>query len=197
MNDRFAAIAAYLKQNRQLAQVALVTLVVIAMSAWLWASTRTTITKANAEIATAAAIRATAERFSQQFVVASSAETEEWARTMAQVGEFSIPMSSRLSLAGSVSRIAEAAGLSNVIVRFVSGDSAATAGPRQMGDITLQLAPFGLALQGNGSALAVARTALRLPPAVEIRGLTLTGDSEELRAAFTLVVYLSEGGPSN
>ena len=197
MNDRFAAIAAYVRKNKQLAQVALVTVVVIAMSAWLWASTRTTITKANAEFATAAAIRATAERLSQQFVVASSAETEEWSRTMVEVAEFGIPMGSRLSLAGSVSRIAEAAGLSNVIVRFAAGDSAATAGPRQMGDMTLPPAPFSLALQGNGSALAVARTALRLPPAVEIRGLTLTGDSEQLGAAFTLVVYLSEGGPSN
>lgn len=197
MNDRFAPIAAYLRDNKQLAQVAAVTLVVVAMSVWLWASTRTTLTKANAEIATAAGVRETAERFSQQFVVASSAETEEWSRTMAQVGEFGIPMSSRLSLAGSVSRIAEAAGLSSVIVRFVSGDSAVTAGSRQMGDITLQPAPFSLALQGNGSALAVARTALRLPPAVEIRGLSLTGASEQLAATFTLVVYLSEGGSGN
>ncbi|HUR92382.1 MAG TPA: hypothetical protein VMY38_06890 [Gemmatimonadaceae bacterium] len=197
MNERFAAVPAYLKANSQLAQVAAVTVVVIAMSAWLWASTRATITKANAETAIAISIRETAERFSEQFVGASSAETEEWSSSMAQVAGFGIPMNSRLSLAGSVSRIAEASGLSRVIVRFVSADSAATAGPRQMGDVVLQPAPFGLSLHGDGSALAAARTVLRLPPAVEVRGLSLAGSSEQAGASFSLVVYLSEGGPSN
>lgn len=194
---QLAPVTAYLRANARLAQAAGITLVVVVMSIWLSMSARRTIAKADTETETAIAIRGTAERFSRQFVPVASAETDEWSRTTAQAAEYGVPMESRLALAGSVSRIAEAAGLTSVMVRFVGSDSVAAGSPRQMGEIVFQPAPFGMTLEGSGSALAVARTVLRLPPAVEISGLALSGDSDQLRATFSLAVYLSAGGPNN
>lgn len=188
-------VVGYLRENARIARVAGLTLLVVAFSLWTWMSTRDTIAELNAETDRAAAARQSADEFSNRFLPATVAETDEWARTAAAAAEYGVPAESRLSLAGSVSRIAEGAGLSGVMVRFVG--TAPEAPPRLLGDIVFQPAQFGLTLEGSGSALAVARAALRLPPPVEIAGVTLTGDSDQMRATFTLAVYLSPGGPND
>lgn len=194
---QLAPVIGYIGENAQSARLLVTTLLVVAASAWLSLSGRETTQKARAETESVVAIRETANRFARQFVLASSAETDEWSRTTAQAAEYGVPVEQRLSLAGSVSRIAEAAGLTSVMVRFAGSDSVAAANPRKFGDIVFQPAPFGLTLEGSGGAMAMARTVLRLPPATQISALTLSGDTEALRGVYQLGVYLPAGGSND
>lgn len=187
----------YFKDNSQLAMVFGLTAVVVAMSAWISITALATARDAKAQTEKASAIRATATRFAQQFLPASSSETDEWSRTTAEAGGFGISVDTRLSLAGATSRVAETSGLSRVMVRFVTTDSVGPARQRSLGDLVFQPASFGLVLDGTGSALSAARTVLRLPPATDVTGVSLSGETEGLKATFQLAVYLSAGGPQD
>lgn len=189
-----AALMAFFSRNAQLSKVFAVSGLIIALALWTTIGALSTIRKAKAETATAIASRETAARFARQFLPASSSETDEWARTTADAGGFGTSIDARLSLAGTASRVAETSGLRDVIVRFVGVDSAGAVPPRSLGDLTFQPASFGLWMEGSGSVVGVARTVLRLPPATEITAVTLTGETETLKAAFQLAVYLSAGG---
>lgn len=187
----------YVRKNRQGARLATVTALVVALSAWTSCSARGIMNEADAGIREAAALRETATRFSQRFLPASSVETDEWARTTEEVGRFASPESAQLSLAQTISRIAEVAGMSAAKASFTPPDTVGFVEPRAMGDFTFQTAPYGVRLEGSGSVLAVSRVILRLPPATEILSLSLDGDTDRPRATFQLAVYQSPGGPQN
>lgn len=173
-----------------------ITALVLAMSVWTTCSARDVTAKARTGIGEAVAVRDAATRIAQQFVPATTAETDEWARTTAEVAEFGTVDALKVSLAQTVSRIGEVAGLTSVRASFVPADSAGSVEPRNMGELTFGPASFGLRLEGNGSIGEVARVILRLPPATEITSLTLGGDGD-LKATFQLAVYQSPGGPQN
>ena len=187
----------YARANQQLARLAGVTALVVAMSAWTSYSAWKTVKAARAKTEEAVAIRTTATRFAQQFMPASTAESEEWARTTAEAAEFGSPAASKLSLAQTVSRIAEVAGMSGVRASFAGLDSAGAGQTRNLGDLTFEPATFGLRLEGSGSVSAVSRVILRLPPATEINSLSLSGNTDELKATFHLAVYQPAGGTQN
>lgn len=194
---KIAEAGAYLRKNQESAKIVSLTALVVAMSMWTSCSSRDVTREARAGIKEAVAIRETATRFSQQFLAATSGETDEWGRTTAEASEFGAPEASRISLAQTVSRIAEVAGMSSVKASFTPTDSVGLAETRNMGDLTFQPATYGLRLESNGNVGAASRVILRLPPAVEITVLTLTGDTEQLKAIFQLAVYQPAGGPQN
>lgn len=192
---KLAEAGAYLKQHRQPASVAGVTALVVALSAWTACSAREITKEARAGVVEAAAIRATATRFSQQFMPATTGETDEWARTTAEAAEFGTPEALKVATAQTVSRIAETAGLSSVRASFTPVEGLAET--RNIGDLTFRPATFGLRLEGNGTIAAVSRVILRLPPSTEITSLSLAGDSDALKATFQLAVYQPAGGAQN
>ena len=188
---------AYLRANQQLSRLAGVAALVVAMSAWTSCSAWKTTKVAREKTEEAVAIRATAERFAQQFMPASTAESEEWSRSTAEAAEFGSPEAAKLSLAQTVSRIAEVAGMSGVRASFAGLDSAGAAQSRNLGDLTFESATFGLRLEGSGSVPAVSRVILRLPPSTEINSISLSGNTDELKATFHLAVYQPAGGTQN
>lgn len=192
-----ADAVAYLAKNAQTAKLAAVTALVVGMSAWTSCAAREITKEARADTREAGAIRATATRFSQQFVPATTGETDEWARTTGAAAEFGSPEPLRLSLLEIVSRTAEVAGMSTVSATFTPTESVGLADTRKMGDLTFQPGTFGLRLEGNGTISAVSRVILRLPPSTEITSLSLAGDTDELKATFQLAVYQPAGGSQN
>jgi hypothetical protein len=188
--------AAFIKRHLGSVRLAGITALVVAMSAWTTCSARDATAKARTGIDEAVAVRAAATRITQQFVPATTAETDEWARTTAEVAEFGTADALKVSLAQTVSRIGEVAGLTSVRASFVPTDSVGGVEPRNIGELTFAPASFGLRLEGNGSIGEVARVILRLPPATEITSLTLGGDGD-LKATFQLAVYQPAGGPQN
>lgn len=190
-------VGAYLRKNQQSARMVGVTVLVVAMSAWTSCSARKITNEAEADIIEAVTIRETATRFAQQFIPASTGETDEWGRTTQEAAEFGAPEALKVSLAQTVSRIAEVAGMSTVKASFTPSDSAGLAETRSMGDLTFQPATFGLRLEANGNVSAVSRVILRLPPATEITSLSLAGNLDQLKATFQLAVYQPAGGPQN
>ena len=193
---KLAEAGAYLKKNEQLARIAGLTALVVAMSAWTSCSALKITKAAETGIAEAVAIRETATRFSQQFLPASTGETDEWQRTTQEAAEFGTTEAMKMSLAQTVSRIGEVAGMSTVKASFIGSDAIGLADTRNMGDFTFQPAGFGLRLEANGTVPDVSRVILRLPPAVEITSLSLAG-SGDVKATFLLAVYQSAGGPQN
>lgn len=186
---------AFLKRNQDAVKLAGFTALVVAMSAWTSCSAREVTAKARTGIDEAEAIHATATRFSQQFVPATTGETDEWARTTGEAAEFGTAEALKVQLAQTVSRVAEAAGMSSAKASFTSSEAVGLAETRTMGDLTFQPAPFGMQLEASGSIPELARVILRLPASTEITSLTLSGDSEALKATFQLAVYQSAGGP--
>lgn len=186
---------ALLKRHQDSLKLAGFTALVIALSAWTSCSARETAATARSGIDEAVAIRTTATRFSQQFVAATTGETDEWARTTAEAAEFGTSEALKVQLAQTVSRVAEAAGMSSAKASFTSVESVGLAETRTMGDLVFQPAPFGMRLEASASIPEVARVILRLPPAVEITSLSLSGDTDALKATFQLAVYQSGGGP--
>lgn len=186
-----------LQRNQHVAKLAAVTAVVVAMSAWTSCSAWAISKEARAGIEEAAAIRATADRFSRQFVPATTGETDEWARTSSDAAEFGSPEALKVATAQTVSRIAETAGLSRARASFAPVEAVGPLAPRNMGDLVFQPATFGIVLDGNGTLSAVSRVILRLPPSTEITSLSLAGDSDELKATFQLAVYQPAGGAQN
>lgn len=198
MKDLKLAVALeFLKTNLQAARLAGVTALVVALSAWTSCNAAKIATDAETGIQEAVAIRETATRFSTQFMPASSAESDEWARTTLEAAAFGSPEPSRLSLAQTVSRIAEVAGLSRARASFTPADSVGYADARVLGDLAFNPASYGLRLEGSGGVGAVGRVILRLPPATEITAVSLTGDNGDIRATFHLAVYEPGGGPQN
>ncbi len=186
---------ALLQRHQDSLKLAGFTALVIAMSAWTSCSARETAAAARSGIDEAVAIRTTATRFSQQFVAATTGETDEWARTTAEAAEFGTSEALKVQLAQTVSRVAEAAGMSSAKASFTPVESVGLAETRTMGDLVFQPAPFGMRLEASGNIPELARVILRLPPAVEITSLTLAGDTDGLKATFQLAVYQSGGGP--
>jgi hypothetical protein len=187
----------FLRRNQHSAMMTGVTALVVAMSAWTSCSARTIAKDAEARIGEAAAIRATATRFSQQFMPATTGETDEWARTTAEAAEFGTPEALRVATAQTVSRIGEVAGLSTARASFTPVEAVGLAETRNMGDLVFQPATFGLRLEGNGTISAVSRVILRLAPSTEITSLSLAGDTYALKATFQLAVYQPAGGTQN
>lgn len=194
---KLAEAGAYLKKNEHLARIAGLTALVVAMSTWTSCSALKVTKVAETGIAEAVAIRETATRFSQQFVAATTGETDEWQRTTQEAAEFGTPEAMKMSLAQTVSRIGEVAGMSTVKASFIGPEAVGVAETRDMGEISFQPATFGLRLEANGSVSEAARVILRLPPAVEITSLSLGGNADDLKATFVLAVYQSAGGPQN
>lgn len=190
------AATAFLRGNAHAARLSALTLTVVALSAWTSCAARTTERDATARIEEAATVRESATRFSSGLVAATSGEIEEWSRTTEEAAEFGSAEEVRFSLAQTVSRIAEVAGMSGVRASFVPSDSVVAAGARSVGDLVFQPSSYGLRLEGSGSVAAIARTVLRLPPATEIASLSISGDNQ-LRATFLLSVYKSSGGGQN
>lgn len=197
MDLKLAEATGYLKKNQHVARIAGVTALIVAVSAWTSCSALAVTTEARPDIAEAAAIRETATRFERQFLGATTGETDEWARTTAEAAEFGTPEALKLSLAQTVSRIAEVAGLSGVMASFTPTDSVGLAETRSFGDLAFGPATYGLRLEGSGSGAAVSRLILRLPRSTEITSVSLAGDVNALKATFQLAVYQSEGGPQN
>lgn len=193
----FAEIGAYLKRNQSTGKLATITVLIVAMSAWTSCSALKVTKRAGIGIDEAVAVRAAATRISQQFVPATTGETDEWARTTQEASEFGTTEALKVALAQTVSRIGEVAGMSGVKASFAGADSLGSAGPRTIGELTFQPASFALRLEGSGSVGAMSRVVLRLPPAIEITSLTLGGDSGALKGTFQLAVYQSPGGPQN
>lgn len=189
--------AGFLRRNQHSTMVTTLTALVVAMSAWTSCSARAIATEAETKIAEAAALRATATRFSQQFMPATTGETDEWARTTAEAAEFGTPEALRVATAQTVSRIAEVAGLSRARASFTPVEAVGLAETRSMGDLIFEPATYGLRLEGNGTSTAVARAVLRLPPSTEITSLSLAGDTHDLKATFQLAVYQPAGGTQN
>lgn len=196
-DPRLADAGKFLQRNQHAAKLAAVTALVVAMSAWTSCSARAIANEAEAGIEEAAAIRVTATRFSQQFVPATTGETDEWARTTAEAAEFGTPEALKVATAQTVSRIAETAGFSRARASFTPVEAVGLAETRNMGDLIFQPATFGLRLEGNGTISAVSRVILRLPPSTEITSLSLAGDSDALKATFQLAVYQPAGGAQN
>ncbi len=194
---KLAEVGAWLRKRQQIAKTISVTGLVVVLSAWTSCSARKISKAAAVNIEEAVAIRETATRFAQQFLPATSAETDEWSRTTEEAAEFGSPEDARLSLAQSVSRIAEIAGMSGVKASFALPDTSGIAEVRKLGELTFQPASYGLSLEGTGSVLEMARVVIRLPPATEITSLSLAGDVENLKATFQLAVYQSAGGAQN
>ncbi|MEX1186487.1 MAG: hypothetical protein WEA80_07840 [Gemmatimonadaceae bacterium] len=194
---KLADVGAYLSRNRHAARLLGVTTLVVAMSAWTSCSALRTTKEARAATWEAAAIGETATRFSRQFVPATIGETEEWARTTEEAAAFGAPEATKVSLAQTVSRIAEVAGMSTVKASFIPPDSVGLADTRRMGDLTFEPGTFGLRLEANGTVPALARVILRLPPATEITSLSISGHTDQLKATFHLAVYHPAGGPQN
>ena len=188
---------ALLKRNQATVKLVGFTAMVIAMSAWTSCTARETTTKARTGIDEAVAIRATATRFSQQFVPATTGETDEWARTTGEAAEFGTSEALKVQLAQTVSRIAEAAGMSSAKASFTSAEAVGLAETRAMGDLIFQPAKFGMHLEATGTVSELSRVILRLPPATEITSVSLSGDSDALKATLQLAVYESAGGPQN
>jgi len=187
---------ALVKRHIESVRLGAITALVLAMSAWTTCSARDATAKARAGIDEAVAVRAAATRITQQFVPATTAETDEWARTTAEAAEFGTADALKVSLAQTVSRIGEVAGMASVRASFVPTDSVGNVEPRNIGELTFAPASFGLRLEGNGTVGEVARVILRLPPATEIVSLNLSG-AGDLKATFQLAVYQSAGGPQN
>lgn len=196
MEFKLAEAGALLRRHEQAARLGGLTALVVLLSLWTswsaWKAQKAT----SAALAEAATVRATATRLAQQFVPASSAETDEWSRTTAEAAEFGTAEALKVSLAQTVSRIAEVAGMSAVKASFSSADAVAASGPRDIGDLAFTPG-FALQLEATGSISETARVILRLPPAAEIVSLSLAGDSGELKATFQLAVYQPAGGPQN
>lgn len=196
MDFKLAEAGALLRRHQQIARLGGVTVLVVLLSTWTSCSAWKATKEARAGVAEAVAVRTTASRLAQQFVPATSAETDEWSRTTAEAAEFGTSEALKVSLAQTVSRIAEVAGMAAVKASFSSAEAVAASGPRSIGDLTFAPA-FALQLEGTGSISEVARVILRLPPATEIVSLSLSGDTGELKATFQLAVYQPEGGPQN
>jgi hypothetical protein len=194
---KLAEAGELLSRNQHAAKLAAVTALVVAMSTWTSCSARAITKDAEKGIKEAAAIRVTATRFSQQFMPATTGETDEWARTTAEAAEFGTPEALKVATAQTVSRIAETAGLSRARASFSSADAVGLANTRNMGDLVFQPGTFGLRLEGSGTISAVSRVILRLPPSTEITSLSLAGDTDELKATFQLAVYQPAGGAQN
>lgn len=194
---KLAEAGAFLRNNQHAAKLIGVTALVVAMSAWTSCAARETTREARVEADEARAIRTTATRFAQQFSAATTGETDEWARTTEGAAEFGTPEALKVSLAQTVSRIAEVAGMSSVKASFTPADSVGLANTRTMGELTFQPSTYGLRLEATGGVSAVSRVILRLPPATEITALSLSGDTEQLTATFNLAVYQPVGGPQN
>ncbi|MGI8619662.1 MAG: hypothetical protein ACR2L6_11340 [Gemmatimonadaceae bacterium] len=194
---RLEEAGAYLKKNQHAAKLIGFTALVVAMSTWTSCSARGVTKEARTATDEAVALRTTATRFSQQFVAASTGETDEWARTTQEAAEFGTAEALKVSLAQTVSRIAEVAGMSNAKASFAPADSLGLAGTRIIGDLTFQPASFGLKLEASGTVSSVSRVILRLPPATEITSLSIGGDTDDLKATFQLAVYQSGEGPQN
>lgn len=196
MEFKLAEAGALLRRHEQAARLGGLTLLVLVLSTWTSCSAWKIAKETRAAAAEAATVRATASRFAQLFVPATSGETDEWSRTTAEAAEFGTAEALKVSLAQTVSRIAEVAGMSAVKASFSSAEAVAAAGQRNIGD--LAFAPgFALQLEGTGTLSETARVILRLPPATEIVSLSLSGDSGELKATFQLAVYQPAGGPQN
>lgn len=193
----FEELGVYLKRNQSTAKLATITALIVVMSAWTSCSALKVTKNAGIEIDEAVAIQAAATRISQQFVPATTGETDEWARTTQEASEFGTAEALKVALAQTVSRIGEVAGMSGVKASFAGADSLGSAGPRTIGELTFQPASFALRLEGSGSAGAMSRVILRLPPATEITSLTLGGDIDALKATFHLAVHQPSGGPQN
>lgn len=194
---KLAEAGAFLKEHQQVARLVGITALIVALSAWTSCSAREITKEARTGISEAVATRTTATRFSQQFLGATTGESDEWARTTQEAAEFGTPEPLKVALAQTVSRIGEVAGMSTVKASFTPTDSVGLAETRNMGDLTFQPATFGLRLEANGTASAVSRVILRLPPATEITSLSLAGNSDQLNATFQLAVYQPAGGPQN
>lgn len=194
---KLAEAGAFLQRNQQQAKMIGVTILVVSMSAWTSCSARKTTAEARVDIQEAVTIRETATRFSRQFLSATSGETDEWSRTTAEAAEFGTPEALKVANAQVVSRIAEVAGMRMVKASFAPVEAIGLAETRNMGDLVFQPATYGLRLEANGGASSVARVILRLPQATEITSLSLSGNTEELKAIFQLAVYQPAGGPQN
>lgn len=187
----------YLRKHQQPARLAAVTFLVVAMSTWTSCTAWKTTAQARAATSEAVALRTSATRFSQQFSAATTSETDDWARTTEDAAGFGSPEASKVSLAQTVSRIAEVAGMTRAKVSFTASDGSGVAPPRAIGELSFQRAAYGLRLEATGSISAVSRVILRLPPATEITSLSISGSSDAPSATFDLVVYQPSGGPQN
>lgn len=194
---KLAEAGAFFRKNLQAARLIGGSALIVGLSAWTSCSASAVTKQARAGIEEAVAIRETATRFSRQFLPATTGETDEWARTTQEAAEFGIAEASKVSLAQTVSRVGEVAGMSGVRATFIPADSVGVTDARRMGDQTFQPATFGLRLEATGSMPEVARLILRLPPAVEIATLSIAGGTDELKATFQLAVYQPGGGPQN
>src|SRR5688572_11427278 len=98
MDPKLAEAGAFIRKNQQAVKMAGVTALIIAMSAWTSCSARAITKEARTDISEAVAIRETATRFSQQFLAATTGETDEWARTTEAAAEFGSPEALKVSL---------------------------------------------------------------------------------------------------
>jgi hypothetical protein len=133
-------------------------------------------------------------RFRSSFVTVTAAESASWRQT-ADSAEIAMPKGSRLSLAQTVVKNAEDAGLHGVRVSFTQHDSAFVA-PRSRGIESNDIAPadYAIAVEGVGSFAQALSFVQALPPSVSVVRFSGLRDKPETRFHIMIAVYETSRG---
>ena len=152
-----------------------------------------------AELRQAESVLDTFADWRRRFKPAAAAESIAWRRTMAEVQGLGVVGDERLTLARSLSRAAESAGLRDVRIEVLGPDTTGSAERLSTDGIIRQSAPFGLSVECRGSLQAVIGFLGELPLSVAPTRLTLLRQDGRSRHRIRLAVYELEftNGPAS
>lgn len=140
--------------------------IAIALFAWAgvrtWratAATRRDLARANSTLASYADLR-------RKYQPAVAAESIAWRQTWTQVLELGVVGDERMTMAHTITRAAEAAGLRDVRLAITSADTTGSEGRLSTEGVRRKSAPFGVTVQSHGGLRPVIAFLGLLPPSV-------------------------------
>jgi hypothetical protein len=165
---------------------------IVVLGGSLWVGTRSRAAAAKLA-AKRPAWQSTADQLAtvrQQFRLPSSSETAALLAESGRMSALGVPQSERVSLMELVSRVADAAALSDVRVSFRAGVDSAFIPSRVIGSSTLSPAAYSIVVDCTGSFVGLVQFVSSLPPSVSVSRLGAARHGD--RAAFHLLLSVYE-----
>jgi hypothetical protein len=195
MNELIAQLRAFFTRSSYLLTVGGLAALTVAAAGWVAVPARKEAALLSAEAARLQAVIASSNSWVTQFQTASSEESALWQNTAFQVQALGVRPSERLTLAQVIARRAEEAGLGSSHIRFLPVDAAALPPPRQVAGISFKPAQYNIQVTGTGGFGALSSLIGALPPAVDLRSVSLARDSSNrVITSLTLSVFEPAGG---
>lgn len=177
-----------------LPEVSLVAAAAIAIALLTWSGLRSgkAASLRKAELSRVRADLAGFEDLNRRYAPAVAAESLSWRQTWLQLRELGVVGDERLATTRTVTRTAEASGLSDVQVLIGASDTTGLEKRLSTGGIGRKPAPFSLLVECRGGMRAVIAFVGQLPPSVAVTRMSLVRQDGRQRHRISLAVYQLE-----